>query len=524
MSQHLSSTPAAAPSAGAVDSPVPAEPGADADVDDLPEQLRIRRAKRERLLQAGTQPYPVSVPRTHDLGRVRQEYGSLEAGEETDDVVAVAGRVVFVRNTGKLCFATLQSGDGTRLQVMLGLAAVGADALQDWKDLVDLGDHVSVQGRVGASRRGELSVFADSWQLASKALRPLPVLHKPLSEEARVRLRYVDLVVREEARAMVRTRSTIMRVARDVLDDQGYTEIETPVLQLVQGGAHARPFRTHLNAFDQAMTLRIALELHLKRAVVGGIERVYEIGRVFRNEGIDSSHSPEFTMLEAYAAYGDQVTVADLLRDVVQACADALGGRQVTTPDGVIDLDGAWAWRPFYPTLSEALGRDLDVNTPRETLAALAEQHEVAIDPAWSGEKIALELFGEIVEPTLLDPTFVHDYPASAQPLARPHRTEPGLIEAWDLIVGGSELGTGFSELIDPVIQRERFEAQSAAAAAGDPEAMHVDEDFLRALEYGAPPMGGLGFGVDRLVRLFTGAGIRETILFPLLKPEAGSV
>ncbi|GAA1174564.1 lysine--tRNA ligase [Ornithinimicrobium humiphilum] len=499
-----------------------ADPGAgDAPDTDLPEQVRVRRAKREAMLAAGVDPYPVTVPITHTLAEVRERWGSLETGEETQDVVGVAGRVVFVRNTGKLCFATLQAGDGTRLQAMLSLAEVGEEALARWKAWVDLGDHVFVHGRVICSRRGELSVMADSWAMASKALRPLPVLHKEMSEEQRVRQRYVDLVVRDAARQMVLDRAAVTRALRSVLEADGYVEIETPVLQTVHGGAAARPFRTHLNAFDLPMTLRIALELHLKRAVVGGVERVYEIGRIFRNEGIDSSHSPEFTMVEAYQAYGDQYTMAELIRRLILAAADAVGSRQVETPMGTVDLDGEWVWLPFYEGLSRAVGRTVDVTTSREELVELAEAHGVPVKPEWNAGKIAMEIFGDVVEPTLLQPTYVCDYPEIAQPLARTHRETEGLVEAWDLIIAGVERGTAFSELIDPEIQRARLVEQSLLAAGGDPEAMVVDEDFLRALEYAAPPMGGLGLGLDRLLMLLTGTGIRETILFPFLKPEA---
>jgi lysyl-tRNA synthetase class 2 len=318
---------------------------------------------------------------------------------------------------------------------------------------------------------------------------------------------------------MVRTRAAITRSIRETLHRDDYLEIETPVLQLVHGGAHARPFRTHLNAFDTGMTLRIALELFLKRAVVGGVERVYEIGRIFRNEGIDSTHSAEFTMLEAYHAWGDQRTIAALQRQIILDVADALGSRQIRTAQGEIDLDGEWQWLAVYPGLSARVEDEITPGTSAEELRKLADRFDVEVDPAWGAEKLVLELFGELVEPGLLQPTFVYDYPPSAQPLARPHRSDPNLIEAWDLIIGGMERGTGFSELIDPVIQRDRLTAQSIAAAAGDVEAMQLDEDFLQALEFGAPPMGGLGMGIDRLVMLFTDAGIRETILFPLLKP-----
>ena len=493
---------------------------------DLPEQMRVRQEKRARLLERGREPYPVTVPRTHSLREVRQRWGDLAVGEETQDVVGVTGRVVFIRNTGKLCFATLQEGlsladSGARLQVMLSLAEVGEAALADWKADVDLGDFVVVRGRVISSKRGELSVLAQEWAIASKALRPMPNLHTELSDETRVRQRYADLTVRVAARDMVRTRAAITRSIRETLHREGYVEIETPVLQLVHGGANARPFRTHLNAFDIDMTLRIALELFLKRAVVGGVERVYELGRIFRNEGIDSTHSAEFTMLEVYQAWGDQRSIAALTQQMIIDVADLLGSRRITSPVGEINLDGEWPWLGVYPGLSGVLGEEVTPETPAERLRKIAERHDVGYEDAWGAQKLIMHLFAELVEPTLIQPTFVCDYPPLAQPLARPHRSDPNLIEAWDLIIGGTERGTGFSELIDPVIQRERLTAQSLAAAAGDLEAMQLDEDFLAALEFGAPPMGGLGLGIDRVVMLFTGAGIRETILFPLLKPDA---
>ena len=493
---------------------------------DLPEQMQVRREKRARILAEGGQAYPVDLRRTHTLAQVRDGWGQLGVGEETDDEVIIGGRVVFVRNTGKLCFATLQDGftaaaNAERLQVMLSLAEIGEDALVAWKSDVDLGDFVWVRGRVISSKRGELSVLAAEWRMASKALRPLPVLHKELSEESRVRQRYNDLIVRTEAQDMVRARAAITSAIRHSLESDGFLEVETPTLQLVHGGAAARPFNTHLNAFDIDMTLRIALELYLKRAMVGGLDRVYEIGRIFRNEGIDSSHSAEFTMLEAYMSWGDQFTIADVIKNVVLAAADVVGRRQIETPEGVIDLDGEWKWLPVLEGLSERLGEEIHIDTPVERLQAIADEHDVEYNPAWETDKMIMELFGELVEPELLQPTFVCDYPAIAQPLARPHRSKPGHVEAWDLIIGGMERGTGFSELVDPVVQREVLTLQSLKAAAGDPEAMQLDEEFLAALEQGCPPMGGLGLGVDRLVMLFTGAGIRETILFPLLRPSA---
>ena len=506
--------------------PAPAAASAEQQAAETRDQRQVRLDKRAEILAAGQDPFPVAVQRTHSLEQVRERFPDLEPGAETGEKVGVAGRVVFLRNTGKLCFATLQEGgsdgSGQRLQVMVSLANVGEDSLARWKHLVDLGDHLVVQGEVISSRRGELSVMADSWEMASKALRPLPVLHADLNEETRVRQRYADLIVRPEARQMVHTRAAIIRSIRRTLEDRGYVEVETPILQLIHGGAQARPFGTHLNAFDQDMTLRIATELYLKRAVVGGIDRVFEIGRVFRNEGVDSTHSPEFTTLESYEAWADMYVMAERMQEMILNAADAIGaGRQIETPRGTVNLDGEWRWLAVYPGLSEAVGREITPDTPAEELRALAAEHEVSVDPAWGAEKLVMELFGEIVEPTLIDPTFVYNYPPAAQPLARQHRSEPGVIEAWDLIIGGMERGTAFSELIDPVIQRERLTQQSRAAAAGDDEAMQLDEDFLRALEYGAPPMGGIGLGIDRLVMLFTGVGIRETILFPLLKPEA---
>jgi lysyl-tRNA synthetase class 2 len=502
------------------------EAGVEDDSASISEQTRVRLDKRQRLLDAGVQPYPPDLRRSHTLAAVRAGWGHLTAGEETQDVVSVAGRIVFARNTGKLCFATLQDGftatdNGERLQVMLSLAEVGEDSLEAWKADVDLGDFVWIEGRVISSKRGELSVMAARWRMASKALRPLPVLHKELSEESRVRRRYTDLVARPEAREMLRLRAAVTSSIRRTVERLGYIEIETPILQTVHGGAAARPFNTHLNAFDLPMSLRIALELYLKRAMVGGVDRVYEIGRVFRNEGVDSSHSPEFTMLEAYESWGDQTTIAAFTKQLIMDAADVVGKHQIERADGtVIDLDGEWKWLPLYDGLSERLGFETSIDTPAAVLQSAANKLEVPYDPQWASDKLAKELFEELVEPGLIQPTYVCDYPAIAQPLARPHRSKPGLIEAWDLMIGGMERGTGFTELVDPVIQREVLTAQSLQAAAGDPEAMQLDEDFLAALEQGCPPMGGMGLGIDRLVMLFTDAGIRETILFPLLRPQ----
>ncbi|MGV9806432.1 lysine--tRNA ligase [Micromonospora chersina] len=490
--------------------------------DDLPEQMKVRREKRDRMLAEGVEPYPVGFPRTTTLAKIRERYAELATDTATGDRVSVTGRVIFVRNTGKLCFATLRDGDGTELQAMLSLDRVGAERLDDWKRLVDLGDHVGVTGEVITSRRGELSVLVEEWAVTAKALRPLPVAHKPLSEEARVRQRYVDLVVRPQARQMVRTRAAAVRSLRDTLHAQDFIEVETPMLQLLHGGAAARPFVTHSNALNTDLYLRIAPELFLKRAVVGGVDRVFEINRNFRNEGIDSSHSPEFAMLETYQAYGDYNTMAELTRNLVQQAALAVAGSTVVThADGrEFDLGGEWRSVSLFGVLSEALGEEVTVRTERTRLVEYADKVGLSVDPKWLPGKLAEELFEELVVPSLQAPTFVRDYPEDTSPLTRAHRSEPGLAEKWDLYVLGFELGTAYSELVDPVVQRERLVAQAQLAARGDDEAMRLDEDFLRAMEYGMPPAGGMGMGIDRLLMALTGLGIRETILFPLVRPE----
>jgi lysyl-tRNA synthetase class 2 len=490
--------------------------------DDLPEQMRVRREKRARILAEGGQPYPIGFPRTATLDEIRQRYAGLPIDHATGDQVSVTGRVIFIRNTGKLCFATLREGDGTELQAMLSLDRVGPEALESWKRLVDLGDQVGVTGEVITSRRGELSVLADSWAMTAKALRPLPVAHRPLSEEARVRQRYVDLIVRPQARQTVRSRAAVVRSLRDALHSRGYLEVETPMLQLLPGGAAARPFVTHSNALDADLYLRIAPELYLKRCVVGGIDRVFEINRNFRNEGVDSSHSPEFAMLEAYQAYGDYDTMATLTRELVQESARALSGSLVVTHhDGTeFDLGGSWRSVTLFGVLSDALGEEVSVETPMAALLEYAAKHDVAVDPNWTHGKLVEELFEALVVPGLVEPTFVRDFPEDTTPLTRAHRVTAGLTEKWDLYVRGVELATAYSDLVDPVVQRERLVAQSLMAAKGDPEAMRLDEDFLRAIEYGMPPAGGMGLGIDRLLMTLTGLGIRETILFPLIRPE----
>jgi lysyl-tRNA synthetase class 2 len=489
--------------------------------DDQPEQLRVRRDKRERMLAAGHDPYPVSVPRTHTLGEVRAAHPDLAPDTTTGELVGVAGRVMLARTGGKLCFATLQAGDGTQLQVMVSLAGVGEAALAGWKSDVDLGDHVFVHGEVITSRSGELSVMADEWAMAAKSLRPLPVAHKEMSEESRVRLRYVDLIVRQQARDTVRQRSLVVREIRHALERRGFLEVETPMLQTLHGGAAARPFTTRSNAMDLDLYLRIAPELFLKRAVVGGLEKVFEVNRSFRNEGMDSSHSPEFATLETYEAYATYDDSARMTRELVQEVADAaFGTRELTLADGsTYSVDGEWTTLEMYPTLSAALGTEVTPQDGVDVLRAHAARVDLEVDPGWGHGKLVEELWEHLVGNDLWAPTFVRDFPVETSPLTRQHRTIVGVTEKWDLYVRGFELATGYSELVDPVVQRERFVDQARLAAAGDDEAMRLDEDFLAAMEQGMPPTTGTGMGVDRLLMALTGLGIRETILFPLVRP-----
>jgi lysyl-tRNA synthetase class 2 len=490
--------------------------------EDLPEQLRIRREKRASLLEGGTEPYPVSVPRTKTLKEIREKYSALEIDVSTGDIESLTGRIIFKRDTGKLCFATLREGDGTELQAMFSLDKIGQESIDSWKSDIDLGDIVSVTGEIITSKRGELSILANSWMLASKSLRPLPNDHKPMSEETRVRMRYVDLIVRPEARSNARLRPQVMRSLRETFHNQNFIEVETPMLQVMHGGATARPFKSFSNAYDMDLYLRIAPELFLKRCVVGGIERVFEINRNFRNEGADSSHSPEFAMIESYQAYGDWRSIADLTRELVQNAAMAVAGSHVVTHhDGrQVDLGGKWREISLYDAISEGVGQSVTALTPVDELKTIATKLGIKIDPKWITGKLAEEIFEHVAKDQLIAPTFVMGFPVDTSPLVRAHRDIPGVAEKWDLYVDGFELATGYSELIDPVIQRDRLIEQATLGAKGDLEAMQVDEDFLRAMEFGMPPMGGMGMGVDRLLMALTGLGIRETILFPLVKPE----
>jgi lysyl-tRNA synthetase class 2 len=402
---------------------------------------------------------------------------------------------------------------------MLSLDKVGEEKLEEYKELVDLGDHLFVDGEVITSKRGELSILVDSWAIAAKTIRPLPNLHNELGEEYRVRHRFVDLIVRDRAREVVQIRSKVMQSLRNTFTKDDFIEVETPMLQTIHGGASARPFKTHSNAFDTELFLRIAPELFLKRAVVGGIDRVYEINRNFRNEGADRTHSPEFAMLEAYEAYGDYNTMAELTQTLIQnAAMDVFGTLQVQLEDGEVnDLSGEWARVSMFESLSEAAGVEITPDTDIKVLKALADKEGLEIDHPLHGKYVE-ELWEHFVKGDLQKPTFVMDFPVDTSPLVRNHRSKPGVVEKWDLYIRGYEQATGYSELVDPVIQRERFVAQVKLSAAGDPEAMKLDEDFLKALEFGMPPTGGMGLGIDRLLMSLTGLGIRETIMFPLVK------
>jgi lysyl-tRNA synthetase class 2 len=494
-------------------------PHVEPDADDIDEQHAVRLGKREQMLATGLEPFPVSVPVTTTISAVRDAHPDLEPEAATGEVVGIAGRVVHMRVTGKLAFLSLQEGSGERLQAMVSFGEVGEESFELLKDLVDLGDHVFVSGEVIASKRGELSIMVSQWAIAAKALMPLPNLHSELNEETRVRQRYLDLIVREQARETVRARAQVNASLRSTFGEHGYLEVETPMLQVQHGGASARPFITHSNAFSTDLFLRIAPELYLKRAVVGGIERVFEINRNFRNEGADSTHSPEFAMLEAYQAYGDYHQMADLTQELIQKAALAVAGSTtVTWADGTeYDLGGQWDRLSLYESLSDASGTRITPDTSLSDLESMAQKVGIEVAQPTPGKYVE-ELWEHFVKESLTTPTFVMDYPLDTSPLVRAHRSISGVVEKWDLYVRGFELATGYSELVDPVIQRERFLEQAKLGAKGDLEAMKVDEDFLRALEHGMPPTGGMGMGIDRLLMAITGLGIRETVLFPLVK------
>ncbi|MER7677125.1 bifunctional lysylphosphatidylglycerol synthetase/lysine--tRNA ligase LysX [Streptomyces sp. NPDC096934] len=493
--------PAAGPGGGGPDAPPDPAAG-------LPEQVRVRHRTLERLRAEGTDPYPVDVaPRTHTLAEVR-------AGVP----VTVAGRVVRVRDFGGLVFAVLRDWSGD-LQIALTRSGSGP-ALDRFRTDVDIGDHLLAEGVSGAADRGTLTVFVTDWRLTGKCLRPLPDKHRGLTDpEAKVRRRHVDLISSPGAREVVRLRSAAVQALRQGLLDRGYLEVETPMLQRIHGGANARPFTTHINAYDLDLHLRIAPELYLKRLCVGGLEKVFEMGRAFRNEGVSHKHNPEFTMLEAYQAFADYDVMLDLARELIQGAATAAFGSPVARRDGTeYDISGPWPVRTVYGALSEALGEEIDASTPTQALHGLCDRAGVPYRADGGRGDVVLEMYERLVEAETRLPTFYKDFPTDVSPLTRQHRTDPRLAERWDLVAFGTELGTAYSELTDPVEQRRRLTAQSLRAAGGDPEAMELDEDFLDALEYAMPPTGGLGIGVDRTVMFLTGLSIRETLPFPLVR------
>ncbi|MEH0846091.1 bifunctional lysylphosphatidylglycerol synthetase/lysine--tRNA ligase LysX [Micromonospora sp. CPCC 205711] len=501
------------PEAGAVHAVGPA-----AEPEQLPEQVRVRRAKLDRLRAEGVDPYPVGFPRTDGCAAVRARHAGLAPDTGTGETVAVAGRVLLVRDFGGVCFATVRDGTGD-LQLML------EHDLDRWRAAVDIGDHVGATGEVYATRHGEVSVRVADWRLTAKCLRPLPDKHRGLADpEAKVRQRYLDLATSTEARDLLRARGAALHSLRQSLVARDFLEVETPILQRVHGGANARPFVTHSHAYDRRLTLRIAPELYLKRLAVGGVERVYELGRAFRNEGVDYSHNPEFTVLEAYQAYADYHDMRELARELIVAAAVAVHGAPVARRAGTgepVDIGGEWPVWTVHEAVSAALGEEVTVDTELVALRKLCDAAAVPYDPRWGAGAVLLELYERLVEARTDAPTFYLDFPTEVSPLTRQHRTDPRLAERWDLVAFGMELGTAYSELVDPTEQRRRLTEQSLKAAGGDPEAMELDEDFLTALEYAMPPTGGLGLGVDRLVMLLTGRSIRETLPFPMVRESS---
>ncbi|WP_030762935.1 bifunctional lysylphosphatidylglycerol synthetase/lysine--tRNA ligase LysX [Streptomyces sp. NRRL F-2664] len=491
----------------------------------LPEQVRVRHAKLDRIRASGTDPYPVGIRlRTHTVAQLKAAHPSHPPGSRTTEPATLAGRVMVVRDLGGVVFAVLRDWSGD-MQLMLTRDEAGPEVLDSFTSQVDFGDHVLVTGEPGASRTGEFSLVVRSWQLTGKCLRPLPDKRKGLADpEARVRRRYLDLVASPEARDVVRARSSAVQALRQGLLDRGYLEVETPMLQQIHGGANARPFRTHINAYDLDLYLRIAPELYLKRLCVGGMEKVFEMGRTFRNEGVSYKHNPEFTMLEAYQAFADYDVMLDLTRELIQGAATAAFGSPVAHKAGadgklvVHDISGPWPVKTMYGAIGEALGEEVDADTDEHVLRRLCDRAKVPHGPQDTRGDVVLEMYERLVEERTVLPTFYKDFPTDVSPLTRQHRRDPRLAERWDLVAFGTELGTAYSELTDPVEQRRRLTAQSLLAAGGDPEAMELDNDFLDALEYAMPPTGGLGIGVDRLVMFLTGLTIRETLPFPLVR------
>jgi len=486
---------------------------------------RARRLARiDHLRHEGLNPYPYRFDRTHTLGEIRTTHAGLEPGTETDTAVVVAGRVMLKRDQGKLIFITLRDRSGD-IQLFVSKSVVGDSAFDEINEL-NLGDWVGVSGLVMTTRKGELSIKVSSATLLSKSVRPLPDKWHGLQDvDTRYRQRYADLIINEDARRTFEIRHATIASFRRTLHAQDFIEVETPVLHVEAGGAHARPFVTHHNALDMTLFLRIALELHLKRLIVGGMERVYEIGRVFRNEGISTRHNPEFTMMESYQAFGDYTDVMALTELLItNAAKDALGTSVVTINDEEFDLDQPWPRLRMIDLASKATGETLHPSQSAEDVRRVATKHGVKFDQHWGSGKIIEEIFADLVEPTLQRPTFVTGHPVEISPLARVDQNDPYLTERFELFVGTRELANGYSELNDPIEQRARFEEEQKMKESGDLGAGTVDEDYLRALEFGMPPTAGLGIGIDRLVMLLSGAGsIKDVILFPTLRPEAQS-
>ncbi|MEV0799321.1 bifunctional lysylphosphatidylglycerol synthetase/lysine--tRNA ligase LysX [Kribbella sp. NPDC050281] len=485
----------------------------------LTEQELIRRTKLVELIAAGIDPYPVSVPRTETLERVRALHPNLPADHRTGHTVSITGRIMRMRDHGGLSFAQLQDGLA-QLQVMLTTEDCGETAREQWRRFVDIGDHVSVTGEVVTSRRGELSIAVTSWLMAAKCLHPLPDKRKGFTDpEARVRQRHLDLIMNPDSLRMMQQRSAAVRALRNGFEARGFIEVETPMLQAVHGGANARPFATHINAYDTELFLRIAPELFLKRLSVGGMGKVFELNRNFRNEGADATHNPEFTSVEAYQPYADYQVMRELTRELLIEAATAVFGKPVVQrPDGEIDISGEWPVITVHDAVGRAVGATIDTDTTVERLRELCAEHGVHTTFELTAGELVLELYDALVEPATTVPTFYTDFPLETSPLTRSHRSEPRLAERWDLVAFGAEIGTAYSELVDPVEQRRRLTEQSLKAAAGDPEAMSLDEDFLSTLEYAMPPTGGLGIGVDRVMMMLTGQNIRATLAFPFVR------
>ena len=489
----------------------------------LNDERATRLVKRAALFEAGQNPYPEHSELEDYVADIEAKYADLADGEDTEDVVKIAGRVVAKRGQGKIMFIVVRDATA-EIQLFCRINDMDEAAWNTLKAL-DLGDILGVTGVVVRTQRGQLSVAPKSATLLSKAVRPLPEKFHGLSDkETRYRQRYVDLIANDDVRETFRKRSQILSTFRRFMESDGYMEVETPILQTIQGGATAKPFITHFNALDQECYLRIATELHLKRCIVGGFERVFEIGRIFRNEGMDLTHNPEFTTMEAYRAFSDLEGMKALAQGVIKAANKAIGNPEVIEYQGqTIDLSGEWASRPMTDIVSDVLGKQVTIDTPVEELAAAAREKGLEIKPEWTAGKIIAEIYDELGEDTIVNPTFVCDYPIEVSPLAKRFEDDPRLTHRFELVIAGHEYANAFSELNDPVDQAERFAAQMAEKAGGDDEAMEYDEDYVRALEYGMPPAGGIGIGIDRVVMLLTNqASIRDVLLFPHMKPEKG--